>query len=75
VTIKVVCFASSFRLSGERGGVESPNISHAVQGDRTLCGRRDWATDEGAYIPSVGVDCLRCAKRLEAVLAGLEAAR
>lgn len=56
-----VCFASSFRLSGVRGGVESPNISHAtLDGERTLCGRTGWATSEGWGVP----DCLQCARAL-----------
>ena len=66
--VQVVLFASSFRLSGARGGVESPNVSHALRPDRiaTLCGRRDWQTEEGDA-PADSVDCLRCAKALHRV--------
>jgi len=64
VTLRHVLFRSSFRLSGKRGGIESPNISHVadVERGRTLCGRQGWETNEGDYDPSVGVDCLICAK-------------
>lgn len=61
----LVCFASSFRLSGERGGVESPNITHAtLDGKRTLCGRTGWETTEG-WDESNGPCCLVCRKALE----------
>ena len=64
--VKAVCFASSFRLSGERGGVESPNISHALRqdGTATMCGRTGRATVEGE-VPADGIDCRRCVKRAE----------
>lgn len=64
----VVCFASSFRQDGSRGGVETLNVSHAALGNRTLCGRREWMTDEGGYEHNVGVDCRVCAKAIERAL-------
>lgn len=55
----LVCFASAFRLDGSRGGVESPNITHAtLDGVRTLCGRTGWMTTEGWH--ESGPDCMRC---------------
>jgi hypothetical protein len=78
ITGHLVCFASSFRCDGSRGGVETPNISHAVLdgSDKTLCGRRGWETDEGPlnqpeYATSWEPDCLRCARALKALRAGL----
>jgi hypothetical protein len=64
-----VLFRSSFRLSGARGGVESPNIDHAVLdgADRTVCGRRGWETTEDRLDPSMPPACLRCAAALEAL--------
>lgn len=63
-----VCFASSFRLDGSRGGAESPNISHAtLDGERTLCGRTGWQTSEGWH--ELGPDCNVCRRAL--VRAGL----
>lgn len=60
--VEVVLFASSFRLSGSRGGIESANINHALRPDRsaTLCGRTGWVTEEG-FEPVEHVCCLRCA--------------
>lgn len=54
---RVVLFASAFR------GEAALNITHIAQGDKTLCGRRGWVTEEGP--PSIlfddTPDCLRCA--------------
>lgn len=63
--VKVVLFNSSFRLSGERGGVESPNISHALRPDglATFCGRRGWVSEEGEEDAGL-VCCLRCMKAM-----------
>lgn len=62
-----VLFESAFRLDGSRGGEESPNITHAtVDGQRTLCGRKGWATEEG-WDDSNPPDCRICAKRLAAL--------
>jgi len=59
-----VCFSSAFRQNGSRGGVESPNITHAaLDGQRTLCGRSGWATSVGWS--SGPPDCLRCAHSYE----------
>lgn len=49
----MVCFASAFRYES------APNITHmTLDGERTACGRRDWATTEGWL--DDGPDCLRC---------------
>lgn len=66
---RYVLFASSFRLSGARGGVESPNIDHVVLvgADRTVCGRRGWETTEDVYDPEMPPGCLRCARALAAL--------
>lgn len=64
--VEAVLFASSFRVSGVRGGAESPNINHALRPDRsaTLCGRTGWVTEEG--LESVdSICCLRCAAALK----------
>jgi hypothetical protein len=67
----LVCFASSFRQDGSRGGVETPNISHAVLdgAERTLCGRSGWETNEGPLSRDDGdgwePDCLSCSRALE----------
>lgn len=52
-----VCFSSSFRQDGSRGGTESPNITHVVLtgSTRTLCGRAYW----------FDADCLRCDRTLQ----------
>jgi len=65
--VEVVLFASSFRLPGTRGGVESPNILHALRPDRsrTLCGRVGWVTEEGTE-DEISVCCLRCMAALKA---------
>jgi hypothetical protein len=59
---------SSFRRSGSRGGVESPNISHATdeRGERTLCGRdaRRWTQNDWHQM---GPDCLTCRKKWDAL--------
>jgi hypothetical protein len=64
-TVETVLFESSFRCSGERGGQESMNISHALKPDRsaTLCGRRGWCNEEGPQ-PVDSICCLRCMKVL-----------
>lgn len=64
-TIEAVLFRSSFRVSGVRGGAESPNISHALLPDRsaTLCGRTGWITEEGPQAID-SICCLRCMKKL-----------
>lgn len=64
--VRVVLFASSFRLDGTRGGRESPNITHVtLDGARTLCGRRGWETEERDNAEIVA--CLRCAAALAAI--------
>lgn len=64
-SVMVVLFAAAFRLSGERGGIESPNISHALRedGQRTVCGRVGWVTEEGQRTTDT-IDCLSCRKGL-----------
>lgn len=66
---RYVLFASSFRLSGARGGEESPNIDHALLdgAGRTLCGRTGWMTTEAPLEPGHPPACLRCASALEAI--------
>jgi hypothetical protein len=61
-----VCFFSSFRLSGERGGVESPNINHALNPEKTktLCGRTGWVTEEASE-PVDNIACRRCLRAIE----------
>lgn len=50
-----VCFTSSFAYES------APNITHlTLDGERTACGRTDWATREG-WIDD-GPDCLTCRK-------------
>ncbi len=61
-TMRLVLFTSSFRLSGARGGEESPNIDHLEDGGRTLCGRAGWVTDEGEAPEGHEPGCLRCAR-------------
>lgn len=71
---KLVCFASSFRCDGSRGGEETPNSSHAVLdgAEKTLCGRSGWETNEGplvndsieGFTHTHEPDCLRCAAAL-----------
>lgn len=65
---KFVCFRSSFRCDGSRGGEETPNISHAVLdgAERTLCGRANWETNEGKF-KGRDADCLRCDRALRAL--------
>lgn len=49
----LVCFESSFAYES------APNITHmTLDGKKTACGRRGWATSEGWH--SNGPDCLRC---------------
>ena len=72
---RFVCFAAAFRQDGSRGGVESPNITHVVLtgATRTLCGRADWATEEGPLSEHFSdgsaywfdADCLRCNRTLQ----------
>jgi hypothetical protein len=51
----LVCFSSAFAYES------APNITHmTLDGERTACGRMDWATTEGWH--SNGPDCLRCRK-------------
>lgn len=53
-----VCFASSFARES------SPNITHiTIDGEKTLCGRRDWMTTEG-WRPDL-VACARCSHAYE----------
>lgn len=48
-----VCFASAFAYES------APNITHmTLDGEKTACGRRGWATTEGWH--EVGPDCLKC---------------
>ena len=55
---RLVCFTSSFAYES------APNISHAtLDGERTLCGRRDWMTEDPWA--DIGPDCLRCSSALE----------
>ena len=58
----IVLFTAAFRVSGVRGGAESPNITHALREDQsaTLCGRTGWCNEEGQG-PADDVCCLRCA--------------
>lgn len=53
----VVCFRSAFAYES------APNITHAtLDGERTLCGRKDWATSEGWRRDLIA--CLTCVKAL-----------
>ena len=74
--MRVVLFASAFRLDGSRGGEESPNVTHVTRADgsRTLCGRTGWECSESAvenyHGPGDHHDpaCLRCAASLARIL-------
>lgn len=61
----LVCFAASFAYESR------PNISHAVMDGavRTLCGRRDWMTNEGRLDEADGEhldpDCLVCGRAVD----------
>lgn len=71
-TARLVCFRSSFRNDGSRGGKETPNISHAtIDGTRTLCGRSGWETNEGPLVSPEGYryepDCQHCAAAWEKI--------
>lgn len=54
----LVCFESAFAYEG------ADNITHlTLDGEKTACGRRDWATSEGWHVQ--GPDCLVCRKTWE----------
>lgn len=51
----LVCFASAFAYEN------APNVTHmTLDGERTACGRTEWAASEGWH--DMGPDCLRCRK-------------
>lgn len=62
----MVTFASSFRLSGVRGGQESPNINHGWRdGEQTtLCGLTGWIEETCVKEPVSHICCLRCRKKV-----------
>lgn len=54
----LVCFESGFAYES------APNISHmTLDGERTACGRKNWATTEGWA--AIGPDCLRCRRAFD----------
>lgn len=57
MSARIVLFASAFR------GEAAPNITHVALGEKTLCGRRGWETDEGSpekEYEGWEPDCLVC---------------